>query len=89
MNMILPIGSVVMIRQSDRRLMVIGRDQQDKKTKEIFDYIACCFPEGIRESSKVLHFNKEDIILIFSLGYLNEDELRLRKELENRKEEKS
>ena len=85
--MILPIGSVVMIKQSDRRLMVIGRNQRDKKTKETFDYIACYFPEGVQESTKVLHFNKEDIMLVFSLGYLNEDELRLRKELENMRRE--
>lgn len=90
MNMILPIGSVVMIAQSDRRLMIIGRDQRDKKTNETFDYIACYFPEGIQESSRVLHFNVEDIQLVFSLGYLNEDELRLRKQLEKiRKEAES
>lgn len=87
MNMNLPIGSVVMIRQSDRRLMVIGRDQRDKKTNKIFDYIACYFPEGVQESSRVLHFNKEDILLVFSLGYLNEDELRLRRELEKKRKE--
>lgn len=87
MNMILPIGSVVMIRQSVRRLMVIGRDQQDKKTNETFDYIACYFPEGVQESSRVLHFNKEDILLVFALGYLNEDELRLRKQLEKKGKE--
>lgn len=87
MNMILPIGSVVIIRQSDRRLMVIGRDQQDKKTNETFDYIACYFPEGVQESSRVLHFNKEDILLVFALGYLNEDELRLRKQLEKKGKE--
>ncbi len=85
MNMFLPIGSVVMIRQSDRRLMIIGRDQRDKKTNEAFDYIACYFPEGVQESSRVLHFNKEDILLVFSLGYLNEDELRLRRELEKKR----
>ena len=76
-----------MIRQSDRRLMVIGRDQRDKKTNKIFDYIACYFPEGVQESSRVLHFNKEDILLVFSLGYLNEDELRLRRELEKKRKE--
>ena len=79
-----------MICQSDRRLMVIGRDQRDKKTNETFDYIACYFPEGVQENSKVLHFNEEDIVLVFSLGYLNEDELRLRKQLEKiRKEAES
>lgn len=76
-----------MIRQSDRRMMVIGRNQRDKKTNEIFDYIACYFPDGVRENTKVLHFNKEDVLLVFALGYLNEDELRLRKELESRRKE--
>ena len=78
----LPIGSVVMVRQSDRRIMIIGREQKDKKTGEEFDYIACFFPEGVQESTKVLRFNKEDVILVFSLGYVNEDELRLRKRIE-------
>ncbi len=82
MNTILPIGSVVMIRQSDRRIMIVGRNQRDKKTGVLFDYIACYFPEGVQESTKVLHFNSEDIFLTFSLGYTNENELRMRRELE-------
>ncbi len=88
MNEYLSIGSVVMIHQSDRRLMIIGRNQQDKKTGELFDYIACYFPEGIQNSSQVLHFNRSDIEVVFSLGYLNQDEILLRKELEKSEEDK-
>ena len=77
-----------MIHQSDRRLMIIGRNQQDKKTGELFDYIACYFPEGIQNSSQVLHFNRSDIEVVFSLGYLNQDEILLRKELEKSEEDK-
>lgn len=86
MENILPIGSVVMIRQSDRRLMVIGRNQRDKRTNEEFDYIACYFPEGVQESTKVLHFNRDDIVLVFSLGFQDEEELLLRRELHKRME---
>lgn len=81
MTEVLPIGSVVLIRQSDRRVMIIGRDQKDKKTGEVFDYIACYFPEGIQNSTRVLHFNWQDIVLVFSLGFFNEGELRLRQDL--------
>lgn len=76
-----PIGSVLLVTQSDRRVMVIGRLQKDKKSGETYDYIGCFFPEGIRQSEKVLCFNHKDILMPFSLGYQNEEEILLRQEL--------
>lgn len=81
MNSILPVGSVVLLRQGPGRVMIIGRCQKDKSTGELFDYIACPFPEGLMNNKNVICFNKEDIAMTFSLGYQNEEELLLRKEL--------
>lgn len=82
MQNFLPIGSVVLLSQGSGRIMIIGRCQRDKSTGLEYDYIGCPFPEGIKSNDNVLCFNKESILMVFALGYQNQEELRLRLELD-------
>ena len=41
----LPIGSVVLLNEGNKKLMIYGRRQLDSSRK-LFDYIACLYPEG-------------------------------------------
>lgn len=78
---LLPIGSVVLAEKINTRCMIFGRCQQNNDTGEKYDYVACPYPEGITDSRRVVLFNHSDIKLVFSIGYQNSDELRLRAEL--------
>lgn len=41
MKDLLPIGSVVTLKKGTKKLMIIGRFQQNVKTKKIYDYAGC------------------------------------------------
>lgn len=43
----LPIGSVVLLRNGNKRVMICGRIQAKAGSDTIFDYSACYYPEGI------------------------------------------
>ena len=78
----LPIGTVVLLKEGKKRLMIIGfRPIADDETKRLFDYSACLYPEGIISSSQVAMFNHEDIDKIFFYGYRDEEEAVFKQEL--------
>lgn len=41
MQELLPLGSVVVLKEGTKRLMIIGRLQQNVKTKKLYDYAGC------------------------------------------------
>lgn len=78
---LLPIGSVVLTDVINKRCLIYGRCQQNNDTGEKYDYVACPYPEGITDSRKVILFNHSSIKLVFSIGYQNAAELKLREKL--------
>ena len=44
---LLPIGSVVLLKGGDKKIMVCGRIQAKEGENTIYDYSACYYPEGI------------------------------------------
>lgn len=46
MKDLLPIGSVVTLKEGKKKLMIIGRIQENEKTKKLYDYAGCNWPEG-------------------------------------------
>ena len=67
---LLPIGSIVLLRDGEKRLMIIGVMQNDAGgTGNIYDYLGILYPEGhIGEGFQYL-FNHEDIVEIIFRGY--------------------
>lgn len=41
MKDLLPIGSVVVLKKGTKKLMIIGRLQQNVKTRKLYDYAGC------------------------------------------------
>ena len=47
---LLPIGSVVLLKGGEKRVMICGRIQAKSGENTIYDYSACYYPEGILNS---------------------------------------
>ena len=86
MDSFLPLGSVVLLKGAQKKIMICGRIQTDVATEKTYDYSACVYPEGLISSSEVIMFNNENIDKVFFVGYQDPDEFKFRKVLENYKE---
>lgn len=56
---LLPIGSVVLLRGGEKRLMICGRIQTRAGSDKVYDYSACLYPEGITGRPAVRFANRE------------------------------
>lgn len=76
---LLPIGSVVLLKDSDKRLMIIGRLQ--RKVGDVneveFDYSGCLYPEGNLDPNSSFLFNHQQIERVYFIGFQDEEELLL------------
>ena len=63
----LPIGSVVKIKGSEKRVMIIGYLPMTKDDK-VFDYNACIYPEGLINVNQFIGFNHETIGKVEHMG---------------------
>lgn len=77
-----PIGSVVLVKNGIKELMIIARGvgtMIDGKMK-FFDYGACLYPEGLT-GTNILYFNHEDIEEVKHIGYRNDDDAKIVKNI--------
>ena len=75
---LLPIGSVVLLKGGDKKIMVCGRIQAKEGENTIYDYSACYYPEGIVDPSSMFFFNRDAIDTVYFLGFQANDELDFR-----------
>ncbi|MDO4543783.1 MAG: DUF4176 domain-containing protein [Clostridia bacterium] len=78
MKNLLPLGSVVLLKDGNKRLMIYGRLQRSKETGETYDYISCLYPEGVVDSTKAVLFNQEDISRLYFVGFQDPEEFAYR-----------
>ena len=78
----LPIGSVVLLKNATKRLMLLGysRYQAGDQTK-VYDYCGCTYPEGFISPDKTAVFDHEQIAQIYALGYQNDEQIAFRQRL--------
>ena len=72
----LPIGTVVLLKNAIKRIMIIGfcsRERNDSDSK-IYDYCGCLYPEGLLTSDRALLFDHNQIEKIYHIGLSNDDE---------------
>ncbi len=72
---LLPIGSVVLLKGGEKRIMICGRIQTKAGEDTIYDYSACYFPEGIVDAKHMFFFNNDAIERIFFIGFQDPEEL--------------
>ena len=72
----LPIGTVVLLKEGTQKVMITGYliYSKDSNKKEMYDYGACIFPEGVISADSTLVFNHDQIDKIVYLGYENEEQ---------------
>ncbi len=81
---VLPIGSVVLLQNAEKRLMIIG--YQRKKTAEdteVFDYCGCPYPEGFISAEDTAIFNHSQIDRIIAVGLQNSQQIEFAEKLRN------
>jgi len=71
----LPVGSVVLLKEAKKRIMIIGFCAYAEDNKEkLYDYTGVMYPEGYIDSKKVCLFNHNQIDKIYCLGLADEEE---------------
>lgn len=73
----LPIGSIVYLREGTKKIMILNRGPLvvlENETK-IFDYSGCVYPVGLVQD-EVLYFNQENIDQVLFEGFSDEAEER-------------
>ena len=72
-NRLLSIGSVVLLKDADKRIMIIGYypTVEEKGNEVTYDYSGCLFPEGVMDSNSAMLFNHSDIDKLFYYGLMD------------------
>ena len=69
MKALLPIGSVVLLKDATKKLMIIGILQVDQNKNTLYDYLAVPYPEGFLGADANFLFQHEDINDVIFTGY--------------------
>lgn len=75
---LLPIGTVVLLKGGEKRLMICGRVSCRGDENRIYDYVGCYFPEGIIDSTTLFFFDQDAIEGVYFIGCQDQEELKFR-----------
>ena len=67
----LPIGTVVLLKESTKRLMISGVAQysvREDGSKKLYDYVGVVFPEGYLSAEENYLFNQDQIEKVYFIG---------------------
>lgn len=70
---LLPIGSVVLLENGAKKLMIIGVKQTDVSSGEEYDYLSVIYPEGFINEDTLFFFNHDAIDKVFYSGMHDEE----------------
>ena len=81
MKKFLPIGSVVLLKNSQKRIMIVGVKQKQVDSDKVWDYSACLYPEGILDPDKLFLFDSEQIERLYFIGFQDAEGMAFLKRL--------
>lgn len=86
---LLPIGSVVLLKESTKRVMIIGvlQKQTTESGDRIWDYAGVYYPEGYMGPDRTFLFNDEQVERVFALGYQDEEQFAFNAKIDSVREE--
>ena len=70
----LSIGSIVILNDGNKKLMIYGRFQADVSSGKVYDYVGCLYPEGNISPEYSFLFNNENIREVIFEGYKDAEE---------------
>lgn len=70
---LLPIGSVVILKEASKKAMIYGIKQTNTATDIEYDYIGVIYPEGNMGDGTQFFFNHDAIEEIFFRGFEDEE----------------
>ena len=76
---LMPIGSIVRLREGERRVMICGRILTRSGEDKIYDYVACLYPQGMLGSDNLFFFNRDAIEEVYFIGFQDQEEMQFRK----------
>ena len=80
----LPIGSIVLLTNTLKKVMIIGYlVVSNNNSKIIYDYAGCMYPEGVISSEQVIVFNRNQIKEVIHTGLESLEEKNLVDKLMN------
>ncbi len=69
----LPVGSVVLLKEASRPVVIIGYSVVEDGSEEVWDYLGCAYPVGVLGSDKNLLFQSHQIEKVLFIGYCNQE----------------
>ena len=70
----LPIGTIVVLKNATKRIMITGFASMSPETGDtIYDYSGCPYPEGFLNYNQVLVFNHDHIDKVYHKGYTDDE----------------
>lgn len=72
-KVLLPIGSVVLLKDAEKKIMVIGTDVRLEDDDTVYNYVGIPFPEGYMGSDVMFLFQDEDIERVEFVGFVNSE----------------
>lgn len=76
MKSYLPIGSIVLLKDSEKRVMVTGFKQKHPDADKIWDYCGCLYPEGVTDGQKMYLFDEDIIEMLYFIGFQDGEGIR-------------
>ena len=86
MNELYPIGTIVLLQNSTKRILIIGYLPQEYNGSTIYDYSGVPFPEGMIDSRKILLFNHVQIDKVCHESIKDEETANFMKQVKKIKE---
>lgn len=80
---LLPIGSVIWLKDAEKPLMIFGVKQEDVESHEEYDYIGVVYPEGNMGTESQFLFMHKDIEKVVFRGFEDTSREEFIKRLDN------
>lgn len=78
---VLPVGTVVLLKNANKRLMIIGYQRMKEAGGKIYDYCGCVYPEGFTSPAEAAVFDHEQIDRIIAVGLQNPAQIEFSEKL--------
>lgn len=78
---LLPVGSIVLLKDATRKVVIIGFGVVENGSDEIWDYLGAAYPIGVISSDNSLLFNRNQIEKVIFVGYSDDEDKEIRKEI--------